>query len=304
MSIPNPQIYTLRQVLVDGILSPWQFLGLSISFLPGTILRLIRHGSSLTLLSPSRFQDSWFGDFWAVVGPEVRKKAGAKVVPLLDGRTHSGKIFNEVVGPAVSGSVIEVGPGSGLWVSVFSDRTTALSELTGDEKDTGLRRRAPDARVTKVYGVEPNPDMHEQLHRRVRDAGLEDVYEVVPVGIEELSSSGRVQKGSVDCIVSVLCLCSIPDPEKNIRELYTYLKPGGRWYAYEHVRTQPWQGWFINLYQGTWLIFFSICKRRDVVLISCLNSFGKCVLASLHRRMPASEGHRQDVEGGRTLEPC
>lgn len=267
MSTPNPQTYTLHQVIVEGILSPWQFLGLTITFIPGTILRLVRSGAYLTLVSPSRFQDSWFGDFWGVVGPEVRKKAGAKVVALLDGCTRDGKIFDEAVGPAVSGTVIEVGPGSGLWVSVFSDRTTALSDLTGDENTTGLRRRAPDARVTKVYGVEPNPGMHEQLHRRVREAGLEDVYEVVPVGIEELSSSGRVEKGSVDCIVSVLCLCSIPDPDKNTRELYTYLKPGGRWYAYEHVKTRPWQGWFFNLYQGTWLVFGSNCEDVMCVLI-------------------------------------
>lgn len=267
MSIPDPQTYSFRQILVDGIISPWQFLGLSISFVPGTILRLIRSGSYLTLLSPSRFQDSWFGDFWATVGPEVRKNAGAKVVPLLDGRTRDGKIYDEVVGPAVSGTVIEVGPGSGLWVSVFSDRTTALSDLTKDEKDTGLRKRSPDARVTKVYGVEPNPDMHERLHQRVRDAGLEDIYEVVPVGIEELSSSGRVEKGSVDCIVSILCLCSIPDPEKNIKELYTYLKPGGRWYVYEHVKTQPWQGWFINLYQGMLADLGVELRRRGVLLI-------------------------------------
>lgn len=252
-STRNPQIYTLKEIIVEGIISPWVFLGISVSYLPGTIIRLIRTGSYRTLFSFSKVQEAWFGNFWGTIGPSVREKAGARVVPLLDGRTQNGRILDEVVGPAVSGTVIEVGPGSGLWVSVFSDRTATPPFTSNPDDNDGIRNRVPEsgkARVTKVYGVEPNPDMHQQLHQRIRDAGLQDVYEVVPVGIEELSSSGKVQKGSVDCIVSVLCLCSIPDPEKNIKELYAYLKPGGQWYAYEHVKCQPWQGRWIGLYQG------------------------------------------------------
>lgn len=246
-STKNLQSYTLFEVIKEGIISPWVFLGLSVTYLPSTILKLFRTGSFGVLLSPSKFKEAWFGTFWAVVGPSVRENAGAKVVPLLDGRTRNGRILDEAVGPAVSGTVIEVGPGSGLWVSVFSDRT--VNSSVPEDKDGCVKPKQRSA-VTKVYGVEPNPDMHPELHRRVREAGLEDVYEVVPVGIEELSSSGRVQKESVDCIVTVLCLCSIPDAERNIAELYTYLKPGGRWYFYEHVKAQGWQGWFINFYQG------------------------------------------------------
>lgn len=37
-----------------------------------------------------------------------------------------------------------------------------------------------------------------------------------------------IGKESVDCIVSILCLCSIPEPEKNITKLYELLKKGGR----------------------------------------------------------------------------
>ncbi|EOO01898.1 putative -alpha-glucan branching enzyme protein [Phaeoacremonium minimum UCRPA7] len=142
-----------------------------------------------------------------------------------------------------------------MWVSLFSDRyldppakSTATSPTTpsggrtngiGHDnpfEDALRRRRENEARprgssrrrVTRVYGVEPNTDIHGELRQRVRDAGLEGVYEVVPVGIEDLERSGKVQKGSVDCIVTVLCLCTIPDPKYNIRELYDYLKPGGR----------------------------------------------------------------------------
>jgi hypothetical protein len=48
----------------------------------------------------------------------------------------------------------------------------------------------------------------------------------------------------------VMCLCSIPEPRRNMAQLYGYLKPGGRWYVYEHVKCFREQGWGMRLYQG------------------------------------------------------
>ncbi|RYC55036.1 hypothetical protein CHU98_g11171 [Xylaria longipes] len=134
--------------------------------------------------------------------------------------------------------------------------------------------------VTRVYGVEPNPAQHPALRQAVKDAGLEDVYEVVPVGIEDLSSSGEgktkkwdgnIEPGSVDCIVSVLCLCSIPDPERHIPELYRLLRPGGRWYVYEHVKIE--HHWYMRFYQRflnlIWPHFIGgceLCRRTENTL--------------------------------------
>jgi SAM-dependent methyltransferase len=134
-----------------------------------------------------------------------------------------------------------------MWVDVFKDRNStegaSTSGIQGGKTDGAKQRGQASGRITKVYGVEPNKDVHAELHRRVAAAGLDGTYEVVPVGIESLGDAsrwnGRIEKGSVDCIISILCLCSIPDPERNIRELYSYLKKGGRWYVYEHVRASP-----------------------------------------------------------------
>ncbi|EEY14445.1 conserved hypothetical protein [Verticillium alfalfae VaMs.102] len=129
----------------------------------------------------------------------------------------------------VRGVVIEVGAGSGMWVNMFA-------------KVGGVRR---------VFGVEPNAASQSALRRRVQEAGLDGVYEVVPVGIEELGDAsrwdGKIEPESVDCIVSILCLCSIPDQEANIATLYGYLKKGGRWYVYEHVQAKS--NLFMKLYQ-------------------------------------------------------
>lgn len=136
----------------------------------------------------------------------------------------------------LSGTVLEIGAGDGMW-------GPTLAALPG---------------VTRVYGVEPNLESAAVLRRRVAEAGVEGKYEVVPTGVEELlrREGGRLE---VDCVVSVLCLCSIPDPEANIKVIAGCLARGGRWYVYEHVRVEG-CGVGMRLYQrefsGLFLPFF------------------------------------------------
>ncbi|XXH03988.1 hypothetical protein Hte_010397 [Hypoxylon texense] len=268
-----------------GLLDPWLFLGISASCLPRTILHLLRARRLAVLLSPRAVQDAWFGEFWGrVAGPGIRANAAERVVPLLEGRTRCGRVLGggdeAPAGPPVGGVVLEVGAGSGLWVDVFPP-FVADGAVSGPEGKDGSDARRRGARgssgggITRVYGVEPNRDQHPSLRKAIARAGLEDVYRIVPVGIEDLDDStkwdGRVEKGSVDCIVSILCLCSIPDPEKNIRELYRYLKKGGRWYVYEHVRCE--YSWYMRLYQRLLNVFWPhfiggclLCRQTEKML--------------------------------------
>lgn len=138
----------------------------------------------------------------------------------------------------MSGVVLEIGPGLGFWVDLFAQF----------KDGSGVRTRSGGkGKTLKVFGVEPNVDAHPSLRKRVEAAGLEEVYEILPVGIEALGKYD-IAPESVDCIVSLLCLCGIPEPEKNIAELYKYLKKGGRWYLYEHVQAKS--SWFMRFYQG------------------------------------------------------
>jgi SAM-dependent methyltransferase len=237
-------------------------MGHSASWFPTTVAGLFREGKYSVLLSPSQLQYAWFGNFWGWAGPGIREGGGERVIPLLEGRTSGGRIVEEPTGPGIEGTVIEIGAGSGFWVDVFSDKYLAVDE--GGSKASGIdtdgigagevtsRSKSARKRVTRVYGVEPNRDQHPSLRRKIAEAGLQDVYEIVPVGIEDLDNpakwDGKVEKGSVDCIVSILCLCSIPEPQKNFKELHAYLKKGGRWYIYEHVRVDV--NWGMRVYQG------------------------------------------------------
>ncbi|GKT44898.1 methyltransferase-like protein 7B [Colletotrichum spaethianum] len=238
---------TLSQIsdVFWGLVGPWIFLSNTFYYLPPTVLRLLRSADLATLTSPSRLQDAWFSAFWSWWGPRIRIGNSDRMVALLEGRVTGGSVVEDPVHPPVSGIVLEIGPGSGLWVNLFSKGGEKPNAAQG-----GVRRRIAEG-VSKVYGVEPNAGAHPALRKRVQDAGLEGTYEIVPTGIESLSDptawNGKIEKGSVDCIVSILCLCSIPEPEKNIAELYSYLKKGGRWYLYEHVKAT--RSWPIQLYQ-------------------------------------------------------
>jgi ubiquinone/menaquinone biosynthesis C-methylase UbiE len=77
-----------------------------------------------------------------------------------------------------------------------------------------------------------------------------DIYEIIGCGAEELQTKGGIQKESIDTIITVQCLCSIPTPQTIINELYPLLKPGGQWLVFEHIKTK-YQTDFVGYWQST-----------------------------------------------------
>ncbi|THW29107.1 S-adenosyl-L-methionine-dependent methyltransferase [Aureobasidium pullulans] len=194
-----------------NLLRPLLLLAYSASYIPITIFRLITSSPS-KLFSWSSFQHAWFGNFWSWFGGVSRESAAATVSPLVRANVH--------------GVVLDIGPGSGEWVYLYA---------------------ATANKVTKVYGVEPNPEHHAALKRRVEAAGLKGIYEILPVGAQDLGTVG-LEKESIDTIVTLQTLCSCPGPQDIIKSLYPYLKKGGMWVVYEHVKTK-YQGNFVGYWQ-------------------------------------------------------
>ena len=126
------------------------------------------------------------------------------------------------------GICLDIGPGTGEWLDLYA--------------------RAQNPLISKIYGIEPNHELHAQLKASARWAGLAGIYEIVGCGVEELSTRLELVHASVDTIITVQCLCSVPMPRKVISELYLLLKPGGQWLAYEHVRTR-YIGQFVDYWQ-------------------------------------------------------
>ena len=115
-----------------------------------------------------------------------------------------------------SGVILELGPGIGNQIP-----------------------RYDGSKITKVYGVEPNRALHGSLREKIKACGLMDVYEIVACGIEnvgELEKHGIVFD-SIDTVLSIQVLCSVPDLEKTLRRLYALMKPGGQLVMFEHVKS-------------------------------------------------------------------
>ena len=99
-----------------------------------------------------------------------------------------------------------------------------------------------------------------------------------------------MQKESIDTIITVQCLCSIPTPELIIKDLFPLLKPGGQWLVYEHVKTK-YQGDFVGYWQSEsdsiQVVVASADRVAQRVSISCGRTSSAAAI-SRGRRMSGS----------------
>jgi SAM-dependent methyltransferase len=105
---------------------------------------------------------------------------------------------------ALSGTVLEIGPGSGANLSYYP---------------SGIR----------WIGIEPNPYAHAYLQREAARRGL--TVEICTALAERLP----VIDGAADAVVGTLVLCTVQDPAAALAEVRRVLKPGGRFVFIEHV---------------------------------------------------------------------
>lgn len=147
------------------------------------------------------------------------------------------------------GRVLEVGAGSGETIKYY---------------DAGA--------VSHLYALEPFPGLLPHLRKAVAARGQDFAAKttVVPLGIE---AHGRMEKEfgltdqSIDTLVLVQCLCSIPDPEACLAHCTRLLKPGGRLILIEHVAaTTPLPRRIQDLLTPAWSFIANGCEiNRDTL---------------------------------------
>lgn len=138
-----------------------------------------------------------------------------RVMDKLTGSPGFDELRRQVTAP-LRGEVLEIGFGSGTNVKFF-----------------------PDA-VTKVYAIDPATIGREIAAPRIARRGIDVEY----IGLDGASIS--LPDNSVDCVLSTLTLCTIPDVEAALREVVRVLKSGGTFHFFEHgkapyAKTQTWQ---------------------------------------------------------------
>ncbi|MGG6239441.1 class I SAM-dependent methyltransferase [Nodosilinea sp. AN01ver1] len=130
-----------------------------------------------------------------------------KILPYLLDLSMSGPTlarYRRDVLAEVSGEVLEIGFGTGLNLPYYPDR------------------------VRQIVTVDPSPGVHHLAQKRI---------EASPITVEHHMLSGEalpMAGGTFDSVISTFTLCSIPDIERALAEIYRVLKPGGRFFFVEH----------------------------------------------------------------------
>ncbi|KAF8699679.1 Methyltransferase domain, partial [Rhizoctonia solani] len=188
------------------------------------------------LLHPSELSRLFFSFVWEKFAPMVDE--GAR------------EVKESLVRPHAYGVVLDIGAGHGHTIP-YLDRT----------------------RVTKYIAIEPNVRMHNEIRDMAQKHGYkaEEVF-VLGCGAEEAEVILATLGGEhcVDTIVSILTLCTIPDPKAAAYALIkSVLKSGGQFLWYEHIANplpdvRTWQ----RLLTPLWATAFDGCRLdRDTPAI-------------------------------------
>ncbi|KAI8810463.1 S-adenosyl-L-methionine-dependent methyltransferase [Cladochytrium replicatum] len=113
------------------------------------------------------------------------------------------------------GRVLEIGAGSGENVKFYN----------------------PD-KIGQLYCLEPFDELRSKLLTALSKAKLDSKATVIAAGLSHdhtALESAAIHESSLDTIVLVQVLCSIPDPKSHLSYLQKLLKPGGQILLYEHV---------------------------------------------------------------------
>jgi ubiquinone/menaquinone biosynthesis C-methylase UbiE len=105
----------------------------------------------------------------------------------------------------LQGRVIEVGAGHGLNFAYYPSG------------------------VSDVVAIEPEPHMREMANQAAKQTAVR--IEITAGIAEELPASD----GEFDAAVTSLVLCTVPDQDAALQEIYRALRPGGELRFYEHV---------------------------------------------------------------------
>ncbi|KAK1231004.1 hypothetical protein PQX77_005891 [Marasmius sp. AFHP31] len=124
------------------------------------------------------------------------------------------------------------------------------------------------SRVTRYIAVEPNVRMHTKIRQVANASGFleeDGSLAVLGCGAGDVSAILKATEGVIDTIVSVLSMCSLTDPKRDLERLVRdVLKPGGQLVFYEHVlNPRDDVAWWQGFYAPVWSVFFDGCRLHQ-----------------------------------------
>jgi Methyltransferase domain len=123
-------------------------------------------------------------------------------------------------------------------------------------------------RVSRYIALEPNVLMHKRIREKANEAGFHEsdgTLIILSFGAEDTQSilfSLSQNSVTVDTMISVLTLCTVPNPQHTISKLVRdILKPGGQLLYYEHVlSSRPDVAWWQRFWAPVWACVFDGCR--------------------------------------------
>ena len=126
--------------------------------------------------------------------------------------------------PLATGDVVEIGVGPGLNLQYYNTTN-----------------------VNKVIGIDPSDELNKIAKKNANKVNLDIEFNLSSAESIDLPTS------SVDSVVCTFSLCSIPDPNKALNEIYRILKPGGKYFFCEHGISPD---FFTKVFQNVTNIFY------------------------------------------------
>ncbi|KAJ7504527.1 hypothetical protein B0H11DRAFT_1710183 [Mycena galericulata] len=158
-----------------------------------------------------------------------------------------------LIPPHATGAVLDIGAGHGHSIDY-------------------LKRCA----VTAYIALEPNALMHAAIRVRAETAGFREAdgtLLILRTGAEDIAGIRKQLDAAglqVETMLSIMTLCSIPDPQRTIARLVSdVLAPGGKLLFYEHVLSPRADvAWWQRFWTPMWRIAFDGCclDRRAIFL--------------------------------------
>lgn len=123
----------------------------------------------------------------------------------------------------IEGNVLEIGGGTGINFTIYNKNT-------------------------HVIACEPSAPMLGYAYERLEKekVAIHADIELVHAGIEDEDLADYVPTGGYDAIVCTLVLCTVPDQQAAIDIIKKWLKPSGKLYILEHIRSTTRFGQFFQ----------------------------------------------------------
>ena len=108
--------------------------------------------------------------------------------------------------------------------------------------------------------------MHSKLRSLANAAGFTEsdgTLLILSCSAQDIASIvSYINEHSIDTLISILTLCSIPSPENTVTDIVSrVLKPGGQLLIYEHVLSSlPDVAWWQRFWSPIWSLVFGGCR--------------------------------------------